>query len=662
MARSLLSRWLRTILFATLAMLAFVAIDSAGQMLYAVSFTTKLSLRNWLVPIFAAIAAIVPFAQSIIAFFAPRKKGLAPSLPLQLIAGLGAAIIILPALILLNGLSHAIAYDFTRPIDAPPRVMAYYWTPQPLPAPSKCSSPASESGGLKGAIVGLLAMLRDPLPWLRNGIAEIGKDRCRDWGLPGCFLVLAVVFSALVGSFSSRSSWVFVNRTSLHSLYAARLIRAYLGASNKSRYENTAGVSDPVDGDDISQEEYWRPEKGDFWKNGAPLHLVNVTINETVDGSSQTEQRDRKGVGMAIGPAGFSVGVRHHAVLNAGWSQTPEAKPKTAETPNPAQVKIYPEPMSGVFSVFRVEGNPDAFRGETLTLGNWAAISGAAVSTGLGSIGSLGTSLLTGFFNVRLGYWWNSGTKSITPGSKSFGQGARLSSLLGKLMASMLPVQSSLLDEFQGRFHGTLRQYWNLTDGGHFENLAGYELIRRRLPLIVIIDAGGDVDYDFADLANLIRKARLDFNADIEFIDPIASDGSENKDFKDATDFVGEYFAPLQKKVFGTIDQLRRGKWAREPIEERKAFFKSANETSLSLRHAALAKVTYLDETDQTWSPRYLLLIKPSLIGEEPQDILNYHSANPDFPHESTAEQFFNEAQWESYRRLGQHIGEKVFS
>jgi len=41
--------------------------------------------------------------------------------------------------------------------------------------------------------------------------------------------------------------------------------------------------------------------------------------------------------------------------------------------------------------------------------------------------------------------------------------------------------------------------------------------------------------------------------------------------------------------------------------------------------------------------------------------LTNYHSANPAFPQQSTAEQFFDEAQWESYRRLGQHIAEKVF-
>jgi hypothetical protein len=292
----------------------------------------------------------------------------------------------------------------------------------------------------------------------------------------------------------------------------------------------------------------------------------------------------------------------------------------------------------------------DSFNGQQLSLGNWTAISGAAVSTGLGSRNSLGASLLTGFFNVRLGYWWDSGTRSIAPGHK-------LTQSIGRFLAWLLPVQSSFLDEFLGRFHGTARQYWYLSDGGHFEDLGGYELIRRRLPVMVLIDAAADPDYDFEELANLIRKARLDFNAEINFIDPDTSKHA----FDRAMGEVKKHFQPLDKKFFGTLDQLRRGKWAAEPAPSgptRNAFFKSSIPARLSIRHAALAKVTYLDDPDAI---SYLILLKPTLIGEEPQDLTNYHSANPAFPQQSTAEQFFDEAQWESYRRLGQHIAEKVF-
>ncbi len=614
-ARSLLSQWLRTALFTTLAMLAFALIDSAGQSLYALSFTDRFTPRYWLIPLFGAIAGLVPFATSIGSFLSSRKPGAGISLSLTSIAGVGAAIVILPTLIFLDGLSHEIAYDFGRPADAPACVIAHY-------KPTRTPNP-----GIAAAA-----------PCSKAGTAEPVQER---EGQPVvCFLIIGLLFTAITNfSFSSSNiAWVLLNRTSLHALYCGRLIRAYLGASNESRYGNDAGVSDPVDGDDISQEDYWRPEQDTFWVKGAPLHLVNVTINETLDGRSQTEDRDRKGVGMAVGPAGFSVGIPYHAVLGPGVSR--------GKFNN---VDIYPK--DGVSRVFTSKTGPEMFRGQRLSLGNWTAISGAAVSTGLGSIGSIGTSLLTGFFNLRLGYWWNSGYRSR-------GVGSRASRTVGRFFAGLLPVQSSLMDEFLGRFHGTLRRYWYLTDGGHFEDLGGYELIRRRLPLIVIIDAEADANYDFAELANLIRKARLDFNAEINFINPKTPDGSDNEAFTDALNHVQEYFNPLNREFFGTLDQLRRGKWTSEPVKERKAFFKSNDPARLSLRHAALAKVTYLDSPE---TPCYLLLIKPTLIGEEPEDLLNYHSAHPEFPQQTTLEQFFDEAQWESYRRLGQHMAERIF-
>jgi hypothetical protein len=77
----------------------------------------------------------------------------------------------------------------------------------------------------------------------------------------------------------------------------------------------------------------------------------------------------------------------------------------------------------------------------------------------------------------------------------------------------------------------------------------------------------------------------------------------------------------------------------------------------LSRAHAALAKVTYSDDTES-----WLLYVKPSLIGSEPQDVQHYHSLHPDFPHETTTDQSFDEAQWESYRKLGELIGERLLT
>jgi hypothetical protein len=48
-----------------------------------------------------------------------------------------------------------------------------------------------------------------------------------------------------------------------------------------------------------------------------------------------------------------------------------------------------------------------------------------------------------------------------------------------------------------------------------------------------------------------------------------------------------------------------------------------------------------------------LLYIKPMLLGTEPPDVRSYAAGHPDFPHQSTSDQWFDESQTESYRRLG---------
>ena len=58
----------------------------------------------------------------------------------------------------------------------------------------------------------------------------------------------------------------------------------------------------------------------------------------------------------------------------------------------------------------------------------------------------------------------------------------------------------------------------------------------------------------------------------------------------------------------------------------------------------------------------YLIYLKPSLTGDEPHDVLEYGTRVREFPHESTADQWFNESQFESYRKLGIHIAERTFA
>lgn len=121
-------------------------------------------------------------------------------------------------------------------------------------------------------------------------------------------------------------------------------------------------------------------------------------------------------------------------------------------------------------------------------------------------------------------------------------------------------------------------------------------------------------------------------------------------------------------ECYGTLEELRRGRWVEEPVPDpkgsRSVSFKLSNIVRTSLKHAALAGVYYLDDRDSSGEPKlnsFLILLKPTLTSDEPADVLEYHNSHPSFLHESTANQSFDEAQWESYRRLGQHIAEMIF-
>lgn len=149
-------------------------------------------------------------------------------------------------------------------------------------------------------------------------------------------------------------------------------------------------------------------------------------------------------------------------------------------------------------------------------------------------------------------------------------------------------------------------KYLYLSDGGHFENLGIYELARRRCKLIVAVDAGCDPKYTFDDLANAIRKCYIDLGVVIDI----------------------------------NVDALR-------PKPRHK---------HCTAHHAA--GVIKYDNDEQG----ILLYIKASLTGEETPDILNYAKNHPDFPHDTTTDQSFDEDQFESYRKLGEHIGSELFS
>ncbi|HYP25641.1 MAG TPA: hypothetical protein VE262_02895 [Blastocatellia bacterium] len=151
--------------------------------------------------------------------------------------------------------------------------------------------------------------------------------------------------------------------------------------------------------------------------------------------------------------------------------------------------------------------------------------------------------------------------------------------------------------------------YVLLSDGGQFENLGLYEMVLRRNHYIVLVDGGADPKVTFEDLGNAVRKIRIDMGIEVEFD---------------------------EVKIYGKNDP-----------EKRKGLY------------CAIGKI-YYDRVDAGARPGYLVYIKPAYYGDEPRDVFNYGQANEEFPHESTADQFFDEPQFESHRKLGAYIMDKI--
>ena len=56
-----------------------------------------------------------------------------------------------------------------------------------------------------------------------------------------------------------------------------------------------------------------------------------------------------------------------------------------------------------------------------------------------------------------------------------------------------------------------------------------------------------------------------------------------------------------------------------------------------------------------------MLYLKPWRPKYTRADVLAYWADHDDFPHQSTADQFFEESQFESYRALGEQITQQAF-
>jgi hypothetical protein len=365
--------------------------------------------------------------------------------------------------------------------------------------------------------------------------------------LPGLLSALQVLGVAAV--LTLLLNWgININLFSLQGMYRMRLMRAFLGASNSQRRPDPFTNFDPRD----------TPYETDLPKSdGAPLHLINTTLN--LVGTTNPAWRQRKAESFTFSP------------IHAGsW-----------------RLGYVPANLYG--------------GGRGVTLATAMAISGAAFNPNMGYQSSPLLALLMTFFNLRLGYWLPNPKR---PTSR-LATAAKDSDFYSKAGPSF--ALYPLIEEALGKTNDTSR-WIELTDGGHFDNLGLYEMVLRRVKHIIVVDAGADPECQFEDLGNAIRKIQIDLGIPIEF---------EHDDLKMVKGMkLKNSYCAVARISYHCVDPLFDG------LTE--------------------------DALDGT-----LIYLKASLTGREPADVLQYAKTHSTFPHESTADQFFNEPQFESYRHLG---------
>ena len=392
---------------------------------------------------------------------------------------------------------------------------------------------------------------------------------------------LLVMFAGLIFVAASASWRININEFSLHHFYKNRLVRCYLGASaGKKRDPNRLTGFDPEDDFPLADV---APGK----RYSGPYAIVNAALN--LNSGSELAQQERKATSFVFTP-------RH-----CGYQPT-LSKEDRKVSEQYQHVSDEARRMSNVaYRPTRGFTSP-----EGPYLGTTVAISGAAANPNSGSHTSGPMAFLLTVFDARLGWWL--GNPRFEWASKRPGPGF-----------AWLYLFSELFGQTTGR-----SLFVNVSDGGHFENLGLYELVRRRCRYIIVGDSEQDGGLTFEGLGGAIRKCRADFGVEIS-INP----------------------EPLRLKNGNSVAHCVVG--------------------TIRYPEAETGEPAGMYGTDhgapnRDHSRGWLLYLKSSITGDEPADVLEYRARNKEFPHQTTADQFFTESQFESYRRLGLHVVKDAFA
>jgi hypothetical protein len=348
---------------------------------------------------------------------------------------------------------------------------------------------------------------------------------------------------------------VNINQFSLHRMYRDRLMETFT-PDLKSVQENRWGMA--TEADKALLENMCQPP------NRRPYHLINANL--VLSDSETAKYRGRGGDNFLLSPL-------YCGSDATGWRRS----------------QAYMKKLGGRGGV---------------TLPTAMAVSGAALNPNAGNSGRGVTrnpwvSILYTLLNLRLGYWMVNPRVEAGLKTANFLVPGLWQSVIGNVLNFGLNEKQPFLE---------------LTDGGHFDNLALYELIRRRLKTILVCDGGADEKFTFDDLANVIERVRVDFGARIQFQDP-------------------EF----------DLNGVLPGSAGDETTDVR---YQTAK------RGFAVASVSYADGSEGV-----LIYIKATMIRGLSTDLYSYKAANPKFPHEPTLDQFFDEVQIEAYRELGYYLG-----
>ena len=152
-------------------------------------------------------------------------------------------------------------------------------------------------------------------------------------------------------------------------------------------------------------------------------------------------------------------------------------------------------------------------------------------------------------------------------------------------------------------------------------------MVLRRCRNIIVVDSGADATFTFEDLGNALRKIEIDLGVPIRFQSKPSMRAGD-----DAMPYSGNHYCAVATIQYSCVDgDIYKGT--------------AADGTAWQFNKPEAV-------CDGT-----LVYIKACLTGQhEPMDVIEYARNHSTFPHESTGNQFFNEAQFESHRSLGSYV------